>query len=60
VAVLDGHLDRLVEGDGALGVPAVEAIAAADMLRIDHVGRAVVLVAEGLEAKVPGAVVVVL
>src|SRR5579859_4260206 len=60
VAMLDGHFDGFVEGDGALSVPAVEAIAAADALGIDHIGSAVVLVPEGLQAEVPCAVVVVL
>ena len=60
VAVLDGDLDRFLEGDGAFGVPAVEAIAAADALRIDDVGRAVVHVGEGLAVEVPCAVEVVL
>ena len=59
VAMLDGDLDGFVESDGAFRVPTVEAIAATDALGIDHVG-AVVLVAEGLQAEVPGAVVIVL
>ena len=32
VAVLDGYADRLLEGDRAFGVPAIETIAAADAL----------------------------
>jgi hypothetical protein len=38
VAVLDGHADRLLKGDGALNVPAVEAVAAADPLRVTMYG----------------------
>ena len=61
VPVLDGHFDRLLEGDRALDVPAVKAIAPADSLPgVGDMRRAVVLVGERLAAKVPRAVVVVL
>jgi len=60
VAVFDGDTDGLLEGDGGLGVPAVEAIAAAEAFCAGDVGRAVVLEGEGLAVEVPGTVVVVL
>src|SRR5271157_6371589 len=60
VPMLDGHANRLLKGDGALDVPAVEAPTASQPFRINNIGRAVVHVVEGLAAKVPGAVVVVL
>src|ERR1700743_1721457 len=60
VAVLHRYANRLFEGDGAFVVPAIEAVAAADAFGIDHVGRALMWIAEGGSAEVPGAVVVVL
>src|SRR5579871_131022 len=60
VAVLNGDLDGFLEGDEALGVPAVEAIAAAGAFGVDHVGRALAHVGEGVAVEIPRAVVVVL
>ena len=60
VAVLDGDLDGLFEGDGAFRVPAVEAVAAGEAFGAGDLGCAVVLEAEGLAvAEVPCAVEVV-
>src|SRR5580658_862784 len=58
--VFDGDADRFFKRDGALDVPAIEAVAAADALGIDDVRRALMLIGEWLAAEVPCAVVVVL
>src|ERR1700678_3476307 len=60
VAMLDGHLDGFLERDGALDVPAIEAVPAADSLIGVGDVRSVVWVGEALTAEIPCAVVVVL
>src|SRR5580698_9787929 len=60
VAVLDGHSNGLLKGDRALGVPTIEAVAAAEPLVPGDVRRAVMLIGERLAVEIPCAVVIVL
>ncbi len=58
--MLGGDANRLFKRDGAFCMRAVEAVASWDPFWIDHVGRALAHVAEGLTGEIPCAVVIVL